>query len=99
MIATPIIFIGAYLLFRERKPSLNILPNIDWSNKIPTIQFGNNKEALSNNTGISDAGITYSKKYLLNYKKDGNIMILQVKKRNGDVVETKTIDFKSKLIY
>ena len=99
LIATPIIIIGGFMLYRSRKPSLEILPNIDWAGKIPSVKFGNNTEALNQNTGEINAGITYSERYHLHYKTEGNKMILQVKNRLGKVFETKTIDFQSKIVY
>lgn len=99
LITTPLILIGVYFLYRERKPSLEINPSVDWDNKVPTVKFGHNKEALSNRSGSIDAGITFSNRYSLDYSTKGNIMTLEVKNRRGNVVETKTIDFKGRIIY
>lgn len=99
MIATPLILIGAFLIYRERKPSFEVEPNVDWEGKVPTVKFGNNKEALSQPNGTIDAGITYSNRYSLEYSRKKDIMILELKNRRGKVIEQKTIDFKSKLIY
>lgn len=99
LIVSPILLIGAYILYRERKPSLEIDPSVDWGSKTPTVKFGLNKEALSNVNGSIDAGMTFSNKYSLHYKTQGNLMILEVRNRKGEVIETKTIDFKGKIIY
>lgn len=99
LIATPIVLIGAYIIYRERKPSLEVNPSVDWDSKVPTVKFGFNKEALNNGNGTIDAGITFSKRYSLHYITQGNLMVLEVKNRRGEVVERKTVDFKGKLVY
>lgn len=99
LIATPIFILTGYLIYRNRKPSIRIMPNIDWREKIPTIRFGNNTESLNKSEGVLNAGVTYSEKYLLYYKKTGNKMVLEVKNRYGEIYESKTIDFQSKIIY
>lgn len=99
-VITPLALVGAYyFVYRHRQPYLEVLPNVDWQNRVPTIQFGNNTEALSEKQGVVDAGRTYSSKYKLFYKTDKNIMTLEVVSNYGKVIQKMFIDFRGKLIY
>ena len=87
---------------RNRRPALSF-QTIDWLNKKGEVQFGFSRNTFSLNkaTGGIEAGKTFSNKYRLNIQpQSGDKIVFTVTDtKSGNVVETRTIDFKSKLEY
>jgi len=99
-VITPLALFGFYfLVIRNRVPSLNLEGTL-WANNVAVIKFGNNKKFVSlGNNGEMNAGSTYSKRFILEFTSNKNIMKFFVKDRNGNVVKEKTLDFGAKIEY
>ena len=87
-----------YLIYRNRKPKLKIIGNINWSTKTVEVKFGNTTNLL-NGSGRKQAGLGFSDRFTLNYVTKGDQMVISVVKKDGEIMEKKTIDFRNKLIY
>lgn len=91
-----------WYIFRNRLPILD-LEETDWLSNLAVIKFGNNEKKVSiGNSGEMKAGSTYSNKYKLMFfseNKEKHIMVFNLIDNLGQIVETKTIDFKTKITY
>jgi len=93
-----IVVVGGVIIIRRRLPSLEVL-NADWDNNKATIKYGNNEKEVGLVAGKMGAGMTYSKRYTLDFYPEGRKTRLDIKDEDGVVVKQTTIDYSAKLIY
>lgn len=84
---------GAYFIFIH-KPSFKV-KSIDWSRKRGIAKLGTKELTFSTNMGSNSVE---SKGYTLTSEPYGDLVRLNLFK-NGNLIESETIDFKSKLRY